>query len=112
MGRPIVAADHGGARETVLPGETGWLVKPNDADALAAGIKAALTLDPDSRHGLSARAMGFAMLAPSIPLAVGVWSLALGHGALWLGVGAAGSVVAFIALARWANPAHAVLKLR
>ena len=57
MGRPIVAADHGGARETVLPGETGWLVKPNDADALAAGIKAALTLDPDSRHGLSARAI-------------------------------------------------------
>ena len=63
-------------------------------------------------RGLSARAMGFAMLAPSIPLAVGVWSLALGHGALWLGVGAAGSVVAFVALARWANPAHAVLKLR
>jgi glycosyltransferase involved in cell wall biosynthesis len=57
MGRPIVATDHGGARETVLPGDTGWLVRPNDADALAQGIKAALGLDADARERLSARAV-------------------------------------------------------
>ena len=30
MGRPVVATDHGGSRETVVPGETGWLVRPGD----------------------------------------------------------------------------------
>lgn len=55
MGRPIVATDHGGARESVLPGETGWLVKPNDAGALAEGIKAALGLDEAARARMSAR---------------------------------------------------------
>lgn len=57
MGRPIVATDHGGARETVLEGETGWLVTPGDADALAAGLKTALSLDGAARARLSARAI-------------------------------------------------------
>lgn len=57
MGRPIVAADHGGARETVLPGETGWLVPPNDPAALAEGIRAALSLDEAARARLSDRAV-------------------------------------------------------
>jgi glycosyltransferase involved in cell wall biosynthesis len=34
-GRPVIAADAGGAQETVRPGETGWLVPPDDVDALA-----------------------------------------------------------------------------
>jgi glycosyltransferase involved in cell wall biosynthesis len=34
-GRPVIAADAGGARETVRPGETGWLVPPDDVGALA-----------------------------------------------------------------------------
>jgi glycosyltransferase involved in cell wall biosynthesis len=34
-GRPVIAADAGGARETVRPGETGWLVPPDDVRALA-----------------------------------------------------------------------------
>lgn len=58
MGRPIVAADHGGARETVLAGETGWLVTPGDATALADGLRTALTLDEDARARISARAIG------------------------------------------------------
>ena len=49
MGRPIVATDHGGARESVLSGETGFLVKPNDADALAEGIRKALALTTEQR---------------------------------------------------------------
>jgi glycosyltransferase involved in cell wall biosynthesis len=38
-GRPVIAADRGGARETVRPGETGWLVPPDDVDALAAALR-------------------------------------------------------------------------
>ena len=38
MGLPVIATDHGGARETVLAGESGILVPPGDADALAAAI--------------------------------------------------------------------------
>jgi glycosyltransferase involved in cell wall biosynthesis len=35
MGRPAMASDHGATRETVIPFETGWLVKPGDAEAWA-----------------------------------------------------------------------------
>lgn len=56
MGRPVVASDHGGARETIVPGETGWLVPPNDSDALAAAIGHALNLSADARQRLSLRA--------------------------------------------------------
>ncbi len=38
MGRPVIATDHGGARETVIAGETGLLVPPGDAGALADAI--------------------------------------------------------------------------
>ena len=38
-GRPVIAADGGGARETVMPGETGWLVPPDDVDALATVLR-------------------------------------------------------------------------
>jgi glycosyltransferase involved in cell wall biosynthesis len=49
MGRPVVASDHGGARETVLPWKTGWLVTPDDPKALAAAIADAIALDTDAR---------------------------------------------------------------
>jgi glycosyltransferase involved in cell wall biosynthesis len=48
MGRLVIAADHGGAAETVVPG-TGWRVPPNDATALAAAIEAALDLPAEQR---------------------------------------------------------------
>ena len=57
MGRPIVATDHGGARETILRGETGWLVPPNDQAALAGAIREALALQPKQRAILATRAM-------------------------------------------------------
>ncbi len=56
MGRPVVATDHGGARETVLPGETGWLVPPSDRDALADALTEALALGSDQRAALAANA--------------------------------------------------------
>lgn len=58
MGVPIVATDHGGSRETVRPGVTGWLVPPADARALAEAIDAALKLDEAGRAALAAAARG------------------------------------------------------
>ncbi len=57
MGRPVIASDHGGARETVIPGETGWLVPPGDADALAQAIDQALSLREDGRLRLAETAI-------------------------------------------------------
>ena len=42
METPVIATDHGGSRETVLPGRTGWLVTPGDAEAMAVAIGEAL----------------------------------------------------------------------
>lgn len=56
MGKPVIATDHGGARETVLPGETGWLVPPRDAEALADALNEALNLTPQRRLQIAARA--------------------------------------------------------
>ena len=49
MGRPVLAADHGAARETVIPGETGWLAPPGDADAWARTLQEAITTSPERR---------------------------------------------------------------
>jgi glycosyltransferase involved in cell wall biosynthesis len=49
MGRPVIATDHGGARETIIPGITGWLVPPGDALELASALRKAVHLDPDAR---------------------------------------------------------------
>ena len=57
MGRPIIASDHGGARETILRGETGWHVPPSDPDALAQAMHEALSLDPSQRAILATRSM-------------------------------------------------------
>lgn len=57
MGRPVIATDHGGARETIRRGETGWLIPPGDADALAKAIGEALVLTPNQRAVLATRAM-------------------------------------------------------
>jgi glycosyltransferase involved in cell wall biosynthesis len=55
MGRPVIATNHGGARETVVEGETGWLVKPGDPEALAGAIAQALALTPEQRQGFATR---------------------------------------------------------
>ncbi|WP_439817596.1 glycosyltransferase family 4 protein [Zavarzinia sp. CC-PAN008] len=58
MGRPMIATGHGGSRETVLDGETGWLVPPGDAQAMAETLALALDLDLDTRLALARRARG------------------------------------------------------
>ncbi len=45
MGRPVIATDHGGARETVDDGVTGALVEPGNAVAMADAMDAFLNLD-------------------------------------------------------------------
>lgn len=49
LGRPVIAPDHGGARETILDGKTGWLVPPGDQAALAKAIGHALELSEADR---------------------------------------------------------------
>jgi glycosyltransferase involved in cell wall biosynthesis len=56
LGRPVIASDHGGAREIVTEGETGWLVPPGDPAALAKALKVALDLDQAARETLARRA--------------------------------------------------------
>ncbi|MBV8505775.1 MAG: glycosyltransferase family 4 protein [Alphaproteobacteria bacterium] len=56
MGRPVIATDHGGARETIVPGITGWLVPPRAPAALAAAIGEALSLRAGEREALARRA--------------------------------------------------------
>jgi glycosyltransferase involved in cell wall biosynthesis len=55
--RPVIASRTGGLAEVVLDGETGWLVPPDDPDALAAALEAALR-DPEEarRRGAAAHA--------------------------------------------------------
>lgn len=57
MGRPVVATEHGGANEIVEDGDTGWLVPPDDAKAMARALHAALSLDARERASLAARAI-------------------------------------------------------
>ncbi|MCI3131140.1 glycosyltransferase family 4 protein [Phenylobacterium aquaticum] len=49
MGRPVLASNHGGVTETVLPGKTGWLVKVDDAPAWAVAIAKAIDVGPEKR---------------------------------------------------------------
>ena len=58
MSRPVIATAHGGARETVSHGVSGWLYPPGDDEVLAATIHQALLMDPSDRAhmGLAGRA--------------------------------------------------------
>ncbi|MBI3977515.1 MAG: glycosyltransferase [Chloroflexi bacterium] len=53
LARPVIAADAGGPREIVVPGETGLLVPPGDASALAAAIRTLLA-QPDRGDAMGA----------------------------------------------------------
>ena len=53
MERPVIVSDHGGAKETVVEGETGWKAAPGDLDAWVRAMSAAL-----DAGGVRRRAMG------------------------------------------------------
>jgi len=54
MGRPVIATDHGGSRETVQKGVTGQLVAPDDADAMAEALRAILGMSAEARATMGA----------------------------------------------------------
>ncbi len=49
MGKPIVASDHGGHRETILSGRTGILHAPGDVHALAQALDQVAQMPQESR---------------------------------------------------------------
>ncbi len=57
MGKPIIATDHGGAQETIVRNETGWLIEPNNSDQLKSALEEALDLTDEQRTLLATRAM-------------------------------------------------------
>jgi glycosyltransferase involved in cell wall biosynthesis len=52
MRRPVLAAAHGGPAETVVDGETGWLVAPGDVDAWSTALERALAQSPAERAAM------------------------------------------------------------
>ncbi len=57
MGVPVIATDLGATRETVLDGETGWLVPQGDVDALADAIRNALALSHSNRLAMTEKSI-------------------------------------------------------
>jgi glycosyltransferase involved in cell wall biosynthesis len=55
MGRPVIATDHGGARETVRSGSSGLLVTPGSATALAEALHDLLARSPADLAAMGAR---------------------------------------------------------
>ena len=49
MERPVIVSDHGGARETVVEGETGWRVPPGDIDAWTRAMTTAIMVGGEQR---------------------------------------------------------------
>lgn len=56
MARIAIAADHGGARETIIDGDTGFLVAPASAEALAAAIRRTIDMGAEGRAAMGVRA--------------------------------------------------------
>jgi glycosyltransferase involved in cell wall biosynthesis len=61
MGRPVIAANHGGAAETIIDGETGWRVAPGDLAALAELLSYTMALGTADRAALGAAARAAVM---------------------------------------------------
>lgn len=68
MQRPPLAADHGATAETVIPGETGWLVRPGDAHAWADAMTAAITLPETGRFEMGQQGREHVREQYSLPL--------------------------------------------
>ena len=56
MGIPTIATNIGGSKETIIPDLTGWLVPPNDPDAMAKAIHKVLSLPIEEREHIAGQA--------------------------------------------------------
>jgi len=56
MGKPVIASNHGGARETIVDGKTGFLVEPGNASALADAIAKLAAMAPEECTAIGAHA--------------------------------------------------------
>jgi len=56
MGCPVIGTAQGAMRETILPGETGLVVPPDDAEALAGALKSVLETGEDALDWLAEKA--------------------------------------------------------
>ncbi len=61
MGRPVIAANHGGAQETIQHGVTGWLVKPDDVFGWRDALRGALTMPTQAREAMGKAATRFVL---------------------------------------------------
>lgn len=52
MGKPVIVADHGGQRETVIEGQTGTRAEPGSQAALTACIRTLVGLNPGARKAM------------------------------------------------------------
>lgn len=52
MAKPVIVADHGGQRETVIEGETGTRAEPGSVTALTACIRTLIHLRPEARDAM------------------------------------------------------------
>lgn len=55
MGRPIIATAHGGSLETVVDGETGWLVPVDDVSAMSQALEKALGMTASERENVATK---------------------------------------------------------
>ncbi|MGQ9370934.1 glycosyltransferase family 4 protein [Azospirillum sp. ST 5-10] len=59
MGKPVIVTATGAYKETVVEGETAWVVPPDDPAALAAALDEALSLPDAVRDAIGERARAF-----------------------------------------------------
>ena len=57
MGKIVVATDQGGAKETIVPNETGYVVPPDDVEAMAQAIPYGLSLEEEPKAAMREFAM-------------------------------------------------------
>lgn len=61
MGRPVIGTAQGAMMETILPGETGFVVPPGDAEALAEALKTILLMDWETQDRMMDNARAHAI---------------------------------------------------
>ena len=59
LGRPVIVTNNGAGRENVMEGQTGLLVPPGSAEALAVALDGILAMTPDRRARLAETAIEF-----------------------------------------------------